>query len=145
MAAFLSRALKCRKGVSESIEFSGVIAILLAVFYILTMAFTPLIIRVNVNALTDNLVRQIEIRGAIDSDIKEYAAELAGKYNLKPDIVYDAKFIAGTDHIQIRDGFSVTVETEAEIVLFDGSFFDTVSLKIPISNEKVGISEKLWK
>lgn len=145
MSRYLLRILKDRAGASESIEFSVIIAILLAVFYILTMAFTPFIMKANVDALTDNLARQIEISGAIDSDIKEYAAALAEKYNLQPEIVYDATFIPGTDHIQIRDEFSVTVEAEAEIMLFDGSFFDTVSLKIPISSEKPGISEKLWK
>lgn len=141
----LGRALKSRAGFSESIEFLGVMAILLIVFYILMMAFPPFMAKANVENLTNSLVRQIEIHGAIDDEIGQYAAELADAYGLSPEITYDADFIEGTHHIQIRDGFKVAVSQEEKIVLLDSTFFDPLEVTIPIRNEKAGISEKLWK
>lgn len=145
MRKYLSRVLRSRAGFSESIEFLGAVAVLLIVFYILMMAFPPLIAKSNVENFTNSLVRQIEIHGAIDSEIEQYAAELAESYSLDPEIIYNAVFIGGTNHIQIRDNFKVTVSEEEKIVLLDGTIFDPIEVTIPIRNEKVGISEKLWK
>lgn len=132
-------------GTAESISFIFGISCLLAVFYVLMMASTPLITKINAEATAKVLAREIEIHGAIDDEINQKAEELADNYGFEPEITYDATYIAGTDHIQIRDEFSVTVNTTKDIVLLDGTMFHPIKMTIPISAQRTGISEKLWK
>jgi len=145
MKTYLCSVLRSRRGYAESLEFIGVMAMLMAIFYVLMMAFTPFMMKVNVDAFTKTLVRQIEIHGAIDDEIKQFADELADTYELDPEITYDATYINGTNHIQIRNGFKVSVTENEEIKLLNGSMFNSLSFTVPIADEKVGISEKLWK
>ena len=145
MKAWLFSKWRDKKGYTESLEFIGMLAMLMSIFYVIMMAFTPLMTKVNVDAFTKTLTRQIEIHGAIDEEIREFANELADVYELDPVVTYDAAYIEGTDHIQIRSGFKVSVIENEEIQLLNGSIFNSVAFTIPIADEKVGISEKLWK
>jgi ethanolamine transporter EutH len=145
MKKFFVQKLKGALGISESVEFLGVVVLLLAVFYVLMLSFAPLMKWADFNIFTKTLVRQIEIHGAIDAEIDDFAAELAEIYGLDPKITYDAVYVSGTNHIQIRDSFKVTLKDEAKLVLLDGSIFRFLTITIPLTNEKVGISEKLWK
>ena len=145
MRRYLYCKVRCKKGTSESIEFSGVMAMLLILFYLIVMAYPVFITKANVEVFTADLVRKIETTGAIDDTIATYASELADLYGFNPRISYDAEFIAGTRKIQIRDSFKVMVETSEEITLLDGTLYDPITLEIPIGNQRVGISEKLWK
>ena len=145
MKTYLFSIWKDKKGYTESLEFIGMLAMLMAVFYVLIMAFTPLMTKVSVDAFAKTLVRQIEIHGAIDDEIKQFADELADIYELDPMITYDATYIDGTNHIQIRNGFKISVTENEEIRILNGSMFNSVSFTVPIADEKVGISEKLWK
>jgi hypothetical protein len=144
MITYLRRLLN-RRGSAESIEFLGIFIVILAAFYIFMMAYPPLMTKANVSAFTKTLTHQIEVNGAIDSEIESFAEELADVYNIDPIIDYDAPFIEGTNHIQIRDSFQVTVSVESKIVLFNSTIFDPVVVAVPIKDEKVGISEVLWK
>ena len=145
MKNYIPIKLKEKKGTSVSFTFISCVGAMLAIFYILVLAFVPFMVKLDVQAYTKTLTRQIEVHGAIDSDIEKFAEELAAIYNFTPVITYDADYISGTNYIQIRDSFKVKVKTDTEIVLLNGTFFKSVTLTIPISDEKVGISEKLWK
>ena len=145
MKRYLFCKVKSKTGTSESIEFAGVMAMLLILFYLILMAYPVFITKANVEVFTADLVRKIETTGAIDNTIETYASDLADLYDLDPVISYDADFIAGTKRIQIRDSFKVKVETSEEIMLLDGTLYDPITLEIPIGNQRVGISEKLWK
>lgn len=142
---FIKRKINNKSGASETIVMIACTAALMAVFYVVMMAYAPLMTKVDVEAYTKTLVREIEIHGAIDDKIQQFAEELAGIYKFKPEITYDAAFISGTKQIQIRDSFKVTVETIEDVVLLDSTIFTPVTITIPISDQKVGISEKLWK
>lgn len=145
MKRYLCIKVRSKTGASESIEFAGVMAMLLILFYLFLMAYPVFITKANVEVFTADLVRKIETTGAIDDTINTYAIELADLYGLDPSISYDANFIAGTKKIQIRDSFEVTVETTEDIVILDGTLYDPITMAIPIGKQRVGISEKLWK
>lgn len=145
MKQYLILKIKECKGVNEALAFIGCVVALFAVFFICVMGFTPFMVKADTVAFNKALVRQIEIHGAIDGEINDFAERLANVYNLSPEITYEANNIPGTNHIQIRDDFTVKVKTTADIVLFDSSLFQPVVYTININDTKVGISEKLWK
>ena len=145
MKRYLHIKVRSKTGASESIEFAGVMAMLLILFYLFLMAYPVFITKANVEVFTADLVRKIETTGAIDDTINTYASELADLYGMNPVINYDADFIAGTKKIQIRDSFKVAVETSETIMLLDGTLYEPITLEIPIGDQRVGISEKLWK
>ena len=145
MLKFICQKFRNEDGFSESILFIFGITFFLAIFYVLMMAYTPWITKANVNVATETLVREIEVHGAIDSEITQKANQLAELYDFEPEITYDATFIPATNHIQIRDDFTVTIKTTEDIVLLDGTLFSPVTLTIPIGSQRQGKSEKLWK
>lgn len=100
--------------------------------------------KVNLDNFTRNLVRQIEIHGAIDGEIESYAALLADRYKLTPRLEFQADYIPGTKKIQIRKSFTVRVEQDVEIKLFSGAF-SLINKKITMVKTQSGMSEVLWK
>lgn len=147
MLNYINKKLTNLKGFSESIVFIGCLTFLLSVFYIMMMAYKPLLVKADIQAFTKTLVREIETHGAIDNEIDLFASNLVQTYNFNPEpsINYEASYIEGSNCIQIRNNFKVTVDTTSEVILLNSNFFDPIKITIPIKDSKVGISEKLWK
>ncbi len=136
--------LKDRAGAAQSLEALVSLALLLMVFSVALLAIEPGVVKVNLDNYTKNLVRQIEIHGVIDSEIESYSQALAVKYGLNPVVTYSGDFIPGTQKIQIRSNFSVTVEQEVEIKMFTGGF-SVANQRFTMVKTLDGMSEVLWK
>ncbi len=123
-------------------EFVIIMALLLSFIAI----WRPFIQKQNIDYIARTLVRAVETNGRIDSSITDLQNELEDDLGLEIDsITWHATYIPGTNKIQIKDEFSLTIEDMATIKLFEPTFSDPVEINIPIKKTFTGISQVFWK
>lgn len=120
--------------------------IIMALILCFLALWKPFIQKQNIDYVAKTLVRAVETNGRIDSSITDLQHELESNLGLDIDTVtWDAKYLPGTNKIQIKSKFSVTLEDSASIKLFEPSFSDPVEIRIPIKKTFTGVSQVFWK
>jgi hypothetical protein len=123
-------------------EFMIVMALILCFLAL----WKPFIQKQNIDYVAKTLVRAVETNGRIDSSIVDLQHELENNLGLDIDTVtWNATYLPGTNKIQIKSKFSVTLEDSASIKLFEPSFSAPVEIHIPIKKTFTGVSQVFWK
>ena len=65
--------------------------------------------------------------------------------SITPTISWSATYISGTNKIQIRKKFTLTVTDNVSIKLFEPSFGSPIAINVPIEKKFIGISQVFWK
>ena len=119
-------------------------AMLLCIFATIITSFAYIAQTYHANYLCRKMVRHIEVTGQYDFyDIWTLYGELANEDLTIRNIHVDSDFI-GSNKIQLRDDFTVTLEASYDIPLVQiGSEVTEISLPIKIKLE--GMSEVFWK
>lgn len=95
--------------------------------------------------MAKTLVRAVEASGCIDSDITALANELKTEMGVTPTIAWSAPYISGTNKIQLRQKFTLTVRDTIDIKLIEPTFGPPLVISIPIEKKFIGISQVYWK
>ncbi|SCJ45010.1 Uncharacterised protein [uncultured Clostridium sp.] len=120
------------------------VAVMVLVF-ILMIAFAlkvyPIFIaKDNLNKFASEIVREVEIKGEMGSDIQNRINTLEKTLGKTDSISWNIKYINGTRKIQLGDPIEVTVKKEMNI-----GFFKFGSLPITLQAKDSGYSEVYWK
>lgn len=130
---------------------SGYVEVLFQVAIVMSLAFCfvslwqPFIYKQNVDYMAKTLVRAIEANGRIDASITDLERQLKREMGISPTVKYNAKYVPGTNKIQIKEKFSVTVSDTVTVKLFEPSFGPPIGIEIPINKKFTGISQVFWK
>lgn len=137
--------VKKYKSAAMMIEILFQISIAMALIFCFVSLWQPFIRKINIDYMTKTIVRSIEANGRIDSNIYDLQNELERELGINPNVTYSADYISGTNKIQIRKKFKVTVTDVVKIKLINPTFSDPVTIDIPIKKELTGISQVFWK
>lgn len=100
----------------------------------------------NVDHMAKQMIRAAETNGRIDSSITDLQHELERDFDMELDRVrWTASYIPGTNKIQIKSRFSLTVEDHATVRIMNPSFGNPLDIDIPIRKTVTGISQVFWK
>lgn len=138
------RLLKAKKG-EVFIEGLFQFAIIMSLIFCFLTLWKPFIYKQNLDYMAKTLVRAVEANGRINSDISALANELKNELGIAPTISWNAEYITGTDKIQLRKKFTLTVKDTLSIKLIEPSFGPPVVIHIPIEKRLIGISQVYWK
>lgn len=105
----------------------------------------PFIQKQNLDYMAKTLVRAVETNGAIDDSITALANELKTEMGIDPDIKWEADYIRGTNKIQIKSKFKLTLTDTAYIKLFEPTFSAPVQIPLKMDKTFTGISQVYWK
>lgn len=123
-------------------EFMIIMALLLCFIAL----WRPFIQKQNMDYIAKTLVRAVETNGRIDSSITDLQQELENNLGIDIDTVtWDAIYIPGTNKIQIKSKFSLTLEDKATIKLFEPTFSGPIEIHIPLKKTFTGVSQVFWK
>ena len=127
------------------IEVLFQISIAMALIFCFVSLWQPFIRKINVDYMAKTIVRSIEANGRIDNSIYDLQNQLETELGFSPNVTYSADYISGTNKIQIRKKFKVTITDVVKIKLITPSFGDSITVDIPIKKELTGISQVFWK
>lgn len=127
------------------IEVLFQMAIAMALIFCFVSLWQPFIRKINVDYMAKTIVRSIEANGRIDSNIYDLQNQLEAELGFSPNVTYSAEYLNGTNKIQIRKKFKVTITDVVKIKLITPSFGDPITVDIPIKKELTGISQVFWK
>ncbi len=121
--------------------------ILFAALIFTFITFWPIFIqKQNVDYMAKTLVRAVETNGRIDASITDLQHKLEDNFNLEPDsVTWNARYIPGTNKIQIKDTFSVTIRDHAVIRIMNPTFGTPLDVNVPMEKTFIGISQVFWK
>lgn len=128
--------------------FIGVIfqfAIIMSLIFCFIALWKPFIYKQNLDYMAKTLVRAVEANGRIDGSITDLQNQLKSELGINPTITWSATYISGTNKIQIRQKFTLTVSDTVTIKLIEPSFSAPLSIKIPVNKKFIGISQVFWK
>lgn len=125
-------------------EFSvkgAIILLVVAMLLVLSISVIGVINRVAIlRSIADELVRDIEIAGLVDSNTYTELDRLTSASGLDCDVAIDADYISGTKEIQFGDAITVTVTHTASF-----GIGGIVSVPITLAAKSEGKSEYYWK
>jgi hypothetical protein len=127
------------------IEIIFQFAIIMSLIFCFITLWKPFIYKQNIDYMAKTLVRAVESNGRIDNSITDLQNELKNELGVNPKIKWTATYIAGTNKIQIRKKFTLTLSDELALNLIEPSFSSPVVIKIPINKKFIGISQVYWK
>lgn len=133
------------KSAAMMIEMLFQISIAMALIFCFVSLWQPFIRKINIDYMAKTIVRSIEANGRIDSNVYDLQNELKSELGINPSVTYSADYISGTNKIQIRNKFKVTITDVVKIKLINPTFSDPVTVDIPIKKELTGISQVFWK
>lgn len=139
----IKKVLKDEKGIITTIYMIGIVSFLI---YNLVVFLPVFFEKQNVNALTKELVEEIEYEGKIDSKTYSKASEIISRMNLNDNQVsYKITgAIRSNGKIQHRDEFKVEVSGESEVVIAN-FFSNPIKFTIPLKKILYGKSQVYYK
>ncbi len=120
-------------------------AIAMSLIFCFITLWKPFIYKQNIDYMAKTLVRAVEANGRIDSDITALSNELKSEMGVTPTITWSAPYISGTNKIQLRQKFTLTVKDTIQIKLIEPTFGPPLVINIPIEKKFIGISQVYWK
>lgn len=135
---------KSRKG-EAFVEILIQFAVAMSLIFCFIALWKPFIYKQNVDYMAKTLVRAVEANGRIDSSITGLANELKSEMGVNPTVTWNAPYIAGTDKIQLRSKFTLTIQDTIQIKLIEPTFGPPLVIDIPIEKQFIGISQVYWK
>lgn len=120
-------------------------AIAMSLIFCFTALWKPFIYKQNTDYMAKTLVRAVEANGRIDGEITALANELKSEMGVNPTITWNAPYISGTNKIQLRQKFTLTVRDSVDIKLIEPTFGSPFVISIPIEKKFTGISQVYWK
>ena len=140
---------KCRfkqkKKASAFIEIIFQFSIIMSLIFCFLTLWKPFIYKQNIDYMAKTLVRSVEANGRIDGNITALSNELKSEFGITPTVHWSASYISGTNKIQLRKKFTLTVKDTIKIKLFEPTFGNPVTIDIPIEKRFIGISQVYWK
>lgn len=120
-------------------------AIAMSLIFCFMALWKPFIYKQNMDYMAKTLVRAVEANGRIDGEITALANELKSEMGVNPTITWNAPYISGTNKIQLRQKFTLTVRDSVDIKLIEPTFGSPLVISIPIEKKFTGISQVYWK
>ena len=100
----------------------------------------------NVDYIAKTMVRAVETNGRIDSSITDLQHELENDFGVElDDVRWTTQYVPGTNKIQIKSKFELTVTDHATIRIMNPTFGDPLDINVPMSKTLVGVSQVFWK
>lgn len=100
----------------------------------------------NLNHMCRRVVRVVELEGQVSDNAYAIFYRLKEQTGLSPEMtVEDVEYCGGSQKIQLRDTFTVTMTASYAFTLFKPSFTPPVQINIPMKVSITGMSEKYWK
>ena len=102
----------------------------------------------NLNYAARRVVREIEISGRVSSETTALFNELKDNMNMgdSPSMSVSATYFSAAERkIQLRDTFTVTLQSNYRINVFTPLDRSSVGFNIPLSVNLTGMSERFWK
>lgn len=110
-------------------------AIAMSLIFCFTALWKPFIYKQNTDYMAKTLVRAVEANGRIDGEITALANELKSEMGVNPTITWNAPYISGTNKIQLRQKFTLTVRDSVDIKLIEPTFGSPLVISIPIEKK----------
>lgn len=137
--------VKNRKKGSAFIEVLFQFAIIMSLIFCFVTLWKPFIYKQNLDYMAKTLVRAVEANGRIDGEITALANDLKSEMCVTPTVTWNAPYIAGTNKIQLRKRFTLTIRDTIQIKIVEPTFGSPLILNIPIEKKFIGISQVYWK
>jgi len=100
----------------------------------------------NLNHMCRRVVRVVELEGQVSDKAYDVFYRLKEQTGLSPEMtIEDVQYCDGSQKIQLRDTFTVTMTDSYGFTLFKPSFAPPVQINIPMKVSITGMSEKYWK
>jgi hypothetical protein len=100
----------------------------------------------NLNHMCRRVVRVVELEGQVSDNVYDVFYRLKEQTGLSPEMtVEDVEYCDGSQKIQLRDTFTITMTYNYAFTLFKPSFAPPVQINIPMKVSITGMSEKYWK
>lgn len=142
----MMKKLKCRRKQSEAfLDVLFQFAVAMSLIFCFVALWKPFIYKQNMDYMAKTLVRAVEANGRIDGNITALANELKSEMGVNPTITWNAAYISGTNKIQLRQKFTLTVRDTIDIKLIEPTFTSPLVISIPIEKKFIGISQVYWK
>ncbi len=142
----MMKKLKFRRKRSEAfLDVLFQFAVAMSLIFCFVALWKPFIYKQNMDYMAKTLVRAVEANGRIDSNITALANELKSEMGVNPIITWNAAYISGTNKIQLRQKFTLTVHDTIDIKLIEPTFTSPLVISIPIEKKFIGISQVYWK
>lgn len=139
------KLLFCRKGSAyyELIIKTLVVITLMATVMSFLSIFTAYL---NLNHMCRRVVRVVELEGQVSDNAYDVFYRLKEQTGLSPEMtIEDVEYCDGSQKIQLRDTFTVTMTDSYAFIFFKPSFTPPVQINIPMKVSITGMSEKYWK
>ena len=140
-----SADLISRKSGEAFLEVMFQFAVIMSLIFCFLTLWKPFIYKQNMDYMAKTLVRAVEANGRIDSDITALENDLKTEMGVNPTVTWNASYIPGTNKIQLRQKFTLTVRDTIQIKLTEPTFTAPVVINIPIEKKFIGISQVYWK
>lgn len=142
----MMKKLKFRRKRSEAfLDVLFQFAVAMSLIFCFVALWKPFIYKQNMDYMAKTLVRAVEANGRIDGNITALANELKSEMGVNPTITWNAAYISGTNKIQLRQKFTLTVHDTIDIKLIEPTFTSPLVISIPIEKKFIGISQIYWK
>ena len=93
-----------------------------------------------------SVTRAIETNGEVDGSINGLISDLCNATKIEPSIRYEGFTRAsGTMRVQLREKFTVTMETTYKIKMFNMAFGEPTTIDIPLRVTSNGVGEVYFK
>lgn len=100
----------------------------------------------NLNHMCRRVVRVVELEGQVSNNAYDVFYRLKEQTGLSPEMtIENVEYCDGSQKIQLRDTFTVTMIDSYAFTLFKPSFTPPVQINIPMKVSITGMSEKYWK
>ena len=100
----------------------------------------------NLNHMCRRVVRVVELEGQVSDKAYDVFYRLKEQTGLSPEMtIENVQYCNGSQKIQLRDTFTVTMTDSYAFTLFKPSFAPPVQINIPMKVSITGMSEKYWK
>ena len=138
----MMKKLKFRRKRSEAfLDVLFQFAVAMSLIFCFVALWKPFIYKQNMDYMAKTLVRAVEANGRIDGNITALANELKSEMGVNPTITWNATYISGTNKIQLRQKFTLTVHDTIDIKLIEPTFTSPLVISIPIEKKFIGISQ----
>ena len=118
----------------------------LALVYTFITLWPVFLQKQNVDYIAKTMVRAVETNGRIDSSITDLQHELENDFGVElDDVRWTTQYVPGTNKIQIKSKFELTVTDHATIRIMNPTFGDPLDINVPMSKTLVGVSQVFWK
>lgn len=142
---FINKKLKNENG---TMYYEVIIQVVIVITLLLTSLsiFNIFIKYQSNNYIAKRIVRAIEIEGAVSAEVNTIFSELKGNTNLDNATykIVDVNYFSG-NKIQLRETFTVIVESEIFVEILDPLFAPPVRIPIKLTSSLTGMSEVYHK